>query len=77
MAKPTDTRHPKTPKTETLRILMVPTKPKPEPDGAWRFDVIVDGKGTTGLQIVRNTSNEAKSALAEVVYCKLKRPLRM
>ena len=76
MEKPTDTKPPKIPRTETLRILLLPAKPKPEPDGTWRFDVVVDGEGTTGLQVVRHTSKEAKSALAELVYCKLKRPRR-
>lgn len=76
MDKPTDTRRPKNPKAETLRIRLIPAMPKPEPDGTWRFDVIVDGEGTTGLQIARNTAKEAKSALAALVYSKLKRPRR-
>lgn len=58
----------KIPRTATLRLLLIPHRPKPEPDGRWKFRVSVDGSGAPYFFVIAKGPKEAKSALADYVY---------
>lgn len=62
---------PKIPKTATLHLRLIPHRPKPEPDGRWKFRVTVDGAGAPYFFVTAPTSKAAKSALADYVYNEL------
>lgn len=62
---------PKIPRTETLRILLIPDKPKPARGGIWSFNVVIDGYGTA-MQTHGRTAKEAKKAVATYVYSVLR-----